>query len=86
MTNKVYELLDEVNAIHEAGHAVMALLLGVPLGYVQLNHPSYDGGNGFGCCARGDATNCEAEVLIKFSGVGAELIHRKLGTVVFLVH
>jgi len=47
-----YELLDEYNAIHEAGHAVMALLFGVPLGYVMLmTHPRQDG-NGFGRTAR----------------------------------
>jgi hypothetical protein len=70
--------LDELNAIHEAGHAVVALLLGTTLCYVQLNHPSQDGGNGFGRCARLAARDCESEVLIKFAGVGAELIHRKM--------
>jgi hypothetical protein len=74
-----YELLDELNAFHEAGHAVMTLLMAVPLGYVQLmTHPSQDG-NGFGRTARRKAEDPESEVLIKFAGVGAELIHRKGG-------
>lgn len=66
MTNdEFYELLDEYNAIHEAGHAVMTLLLGVSLGYVQLmTHPREDE-NGFGRTARREAGTPESEVLIK---------------------
>jgi hypothetical protein len=73
------EHLDEYNAIHEAGHAVVTLLLGVFLDCVRLmTHPREDG-NGHGRCARGNTKDSEDEVLIKFAGVGAELIHGNKG-------
>jgi hypothetical protein len=70
-------LVDEANAIHESGHAVITLLLGITLHYVWLNDPS--GGEEFGECARLDAPDYESEILIEFAGVGTELIHRKMG-------
>jgi len=76
---RIYELLDEINAIHEAGHAVVTILVGVSLGCVELVHPSQDVGDEFGRCYRGITTDSETEVLIKFAGVGAELIHRNKG-------
>jgi hypothetical protein len=65
---------DKCNAIHEAGHAVMALLLGVPLCRVWLSEDN----DGFGGCAH-LIRDCETEVLIKFAGAGAELILRGFG-------
>jgi len=76
---QIYERLDIVNCYHEAGHAVMALVLGADFQYVELAHPSQDGGNGFGRSARNGIVDNESQVLIKFAGVGAELIQRNMG-------
>jgi hypothetical protein len=70
------ELLDEVNSIHEAGHAVVAVLLGVEVFYVLSPFPStaYD----LGECSRSSNVSDEDDVLIKFAGAGAEVMHRKI--------
>ena len=65
------ERLDECNAVHEAGHAVVALLLNVPVHFVHLNLPDPD--RGAGRCYRMKA-DPESAILIGFAGVGAELI------------
>jgi len=74
-----YEKLDVINCYHEAGHAVMALMLGADFQYVELTHPSQDGGHVFGRSARIGLVDSESQVLIKFAGVGAELIQRNMG-------
>jgi hypothetical protein len=78
MDSKRCEIYDEHNSIHESGHAVVALLTGTALGYVELSDPSDFHGN-TGGCHRGAAPDVEAEVLIKLAGVGAELIFREMG-------
>ena len=68
------EILDEANSLHEAGYAIMTLLTGTTLGYIELKHPSEDGW-GQGRTARAVPDGPEREVLIKIAGVGVELIH-----------
>jgi hypothetical protein len=75
MDNTTYfERLDRLNAVHEAGHAVMTLLTGTPLGFVRLGHP--DDPDSFGGNHRANCYEPEDEVLIRFAGVGAELVER----------
>lgn len=74
------DALDKVNAIHEAGHAIMTLLTGEALGFMELKHPSEDGWGQGRSARRGPALTPENEVLIKFAGVGAELIYRNMGS------
>lgn len=69
-----FQRIQRLNAIHEAGHAVMTLLTGTPLVCVRLGHP--DDPDGFGGSYRSNCHEAEAEVLIRFAGVGAELIER----------
>lgn len=64
---------DEINAIHKAGYAVVALVLGVPVLTVWMEAD----GDPFGGCCRAQAQDSKSEVLIKFAGVGAELIFRE---------
>lgn len=74
-TSRANERLDTINSIHEAGHTVMAMLVGAKVRSVYLDLPCVDGR--FGSMSRtylGD----EEELLIKFAGVGAELIYRGL--------
>jgi hypothetical protein len=71
------ELLDELNRIHEAGHAVVAVRLGVEVFEVFSPFPSsteYD----LGGCARSSNVSDEDDLLIRFAGAGAEVIFRKV--------
>ena len=59
--------LEILDSLHEASHAVMALLVGASVVEVRLRDSKL--------CQRGPAHDDLSEVLIKFAGVGGELIH-----------
>ena len=71
---KLKQRFEIMDSLHEASHAVMALLVGAYVGDVYLGGSSMDGD--FGYCRRSAAPDDLSEVLIKFAGVGGELIHR----------
>jgi hypothetical protein len=73
-TDNYFQRLDRLNAIHEAGHAVMTLLTSTPLGCVSLGPPDVSGN--FGGNRRAICEDPACEVVIRFAGVGAELIER----------
>ena len=65
--------LEIINSLHEAGHAVVTILVGTQLLQVQLHAPNWD--DDFGYCMRGQAPDDMSELLIRFAGEGAELVH-----------
>jgi hypothetical protein len=69
-----YQRLDEINSLHEAGHTVAALALGVAVSEVFLQYP--DDHENFGYCARSNNVSDEDDIVIMFAGAGAEVIHR----------
>jgi ATP-dependent Zn protease len=68
---------DEATAYHEAGHAVLALVLGRPVAAVSAR----PGREGAGLCAFGKAVlrpsedQLEREALIALAGLAAEALH-----------
>lgn len=72
----VNQILDEVHAIHEAGHAVLALMLGGTVESIQF-HDDY-AWNGSAAVARCFVSHNdpEAEALINLAGAGAEILFR----------
>jgi|ERR1039458_2405393 hypothetical protein len=74
MDANLQQKLEIMNSLHEAGHAVMALLVGAYVVEIQIHSANRAGG--FGYCKRSPAPDDMSELLITFAGVGAELVHR----------
>lgn len=77
---ELLEKIDELNAIHEAGHAVMAALTSTLIHTVVSPMPTLDDHDRFGYVLRSLSANEWSEVLIGLAGPGAEVIHRQNAT------
>lgn len=69
-----YAILDEMNSIHEAGHAVITYVLDAGFIDVMINDPA-DERWGIGRSLRCGAVNTKDELTIILAGAGAELMH-----------
>jgi hypothetical protein len=70
------ELIDHMNALHEAGHAVMVVLTGGTVRFVYLADPA-GAFSDIGCTKSSEESDPEKRILTVFAGIGAELIHRE---------
>jgi hypothetical protein len=69
------ELVDRINALHEAGYAVMVVLTGGTVGFVRTV-TSADTPGDFGCTYSSGPSASEKRLVVVLAGVGAELIAR----------